>query len=47
MSTVLLVGAGLLLRSMSAYQSIDYGYEPDGLVGSLGRPSPRCLSGTP
>lgn len=34
MSTVLLVGAGLLLRSMSAYQSVDYGYEPDGLTAA-------------
>ncbi|NNM32865.1 MAG: ABC transporter permease [Gemmatimonadetes bacterium] len=34
MSTVLLVGAGLLLRSMSAYQAVDYGYEPDGLIAA-------------
>ena len=34
MSTVLLIGAGLLLRSMSAYQSVDYGYQPEGLVAA-------------
>ena len=30
-SAVLLIGAGLLVRTMAAYRTVDYGYQPEGL----------------
>ena len=32
MSLILLVGAGLLIRSLSEVQSVDNGFDPDGRV---------------
>ncbi|MCG8467145.1 MAG: ABC transporter permease [Gemmatimonadetes bacterium] len=37
LSSLLLIGAGLLVRSMIEYQRVDYGYEPEGLTAATVR----------
>jgi len=40
LSSLLLIGAGLLTRSMIEHQRVDYGFDPDGLtVATLGLPA--------